>query len=388
MSVSRNKKHRVINKKMLVAGLGALSILVAIYLLFSYSGSDSKSSVHLVKAATRSENVGATESEYILNQNEDYRKHQEKLAQKTGNSYMAEMGSVNPISIKKPPLVKIDAKDSTTYDYKKELAKRQKKAEPKTQTEVKTQKVSLSPEFEKYLDESDKDNKKNKIQRIGFETVVKPDEISDFSAPEQAKDGQSVQKILAGTTLYGVLKNKINSDFKDTPVVAEVTFGGYRGATFVGKFSDGNKWVSGVSIKFTKMIYKGFEFSVNAIATNADYQPELYDDIDNHWFMRIGGLVAGAGLGAVEGAASPYIGANRPTVIVSGGGETNSIYTPPDTQQVLFSAAGGAAAGVAKQLAPVFTELWNRPPTVTVDIGHGIGIMFTQTLEMKEGGNA
>jgi type IV secretory pathway VirB10-like protein len=382
------KRGTIFNKKMLTGSVIAALVVGTTYYFASGSGSKSTSNVQMSKATTQDKKTGIVESGLIKAENEDYHRTQEQKAKEEGNSYLAEVGAVNTVIPQPVPKTKIDVKDNTAYDWQKERKKSQKKPQPKTEKPQPNSKFELSADFLAALNDDDKD-KKTKVQTVSFNTIVAPDNLSDFAAPRNLKnDAPIIGKIMAGTTIYGVVKNKINSDFAETPVVAEVSFGQYKGAVVVGKFTDGNEWVTGLFIKFDKMIYKGFEFKINAIATNADYKPNLYDDVDNHWFMRIGGLVAGAGLGAVKGAAEPYSGANRPNIIVPVGGEAIDVYTPPDSTQVMYSAAGGAATDISAQLQPVFTNLWNRPATVTVDVGHGIGILFVQSKTLQEGGDA
>jgi type IV secretory pathway VirB10-like protein len=385
----KKKREFIINKKLLIASVMTLALLIAIIVYASWTSSKNTSDVHLTNPSTQGTRTPIADSALLKTKNETYISTQERKAKEAGKSFLGSMGSVNTITKPKTEIKQLNANDTTAYDFLAERKKRQQKEAPKKEVskKVESDKLELSPAFLTKLDADMKDDK-NKGQNIAFNTVVAPDDIDDFTESRENSEAPLLGKIMAGTTIYGIIKNKINTDFKDAPVAAEVSIGKYRNATIIGKFASNDQWVTGVFIQFNKMIYKGFEFKIDAIATNADYEPSLYDDVDNHWGMRIGGLLAGAGLGAVKGAAEPYSGANKPTVIISGGGETNDLYTPPDGKQVAFSAVGGAATDISSQLQPVFTNLWNRPATVTVKAGHGIGILFTATSELREGGNA
>ena len=106
--------------------------------------------------------------------------------------------------------------------------------------------------------------------------------------------------------------------------------------------------------------------------------------VNHHWMQRVGGLIAGATFGALQGAAQPYQGKNTPTIIVEGSGNQKQLYTPPDVKQIAFSAAGGAASNITGQLQPMFNNLWNRPTTITIERGHGIGVLFTESVQIKQ----
>jgi len=389
MKTIKTKNIRVINKKLVWCAVAVFAVIgVVLYLLYGRGTTVTQSSVDMSKTSTSIYKTKRADSKYILDTNESYNHKQELAAKKSGQSYLASMGSVNTVK-PTPKAQEVTKKDNPSpYDW---MQKQDKKPAPKPKPKSEVKKddgIELSKAFNDALKDALKEKKNNGNQQVSFTTVVSPDYISEALATKDQPVLASFGSINAGTTLYGVIDNKINTDYKDTPAIATIKIGKYAGAKLIGKFGVNEKWVSGVTITFNKMIYKGFEFKVNAIATNADYQPNLYDDVNNHWFQRIGGLLAGAGLGAIKGAAKPYEGANQPTIIVSGGGQTQPIYTPPDGKQITYSAFGGAAGDMSGQLEPTFKAMWNRPATITVDTGHAIGILFVETASLKESESA
>ena len=295
-------------------------------------------------------------------------------------------------AVKPKPVKVINAykKPESFSDRLKERNQQQRQDNSPKKTQEKknnTDSIELSAAFKTALGDLLKDNNKLTYdqQKIQTVTVTTADYYSQSmkAISKPVKDNTPVKKINAGTTLYALIVNTVNSDFKNTPVVAKIEVGEYRGAYLLGKFATDNQWAKGISITFTKFIYHDQEFSINAIATNADYQPNLYEDIDNHWFQRIGGSLVGSALGGVKGIAKQYEGTNQ-NVILTDGGASTQYGAKPDSEQLAIGFAGGGAGDFSDQLDPRFKNMWNRPSTVTVNAGHAIGVLFTATVELSK----
>ncbi|WP_203368651.1 DotG/IcmE/VirB10 family protein [Cysteiniphilum marinum] len=413
----KHKGIKIAKVKPLFWMISAAVFMAVIIGVFYMGGSDKKERVTKISpAATKEEKTQQTKSNYIGSEHKTYYKNEEKKASQKGSSYFAEMGTIAPID-DTDKKVNLNAYDSNAYDEAKALADKQKadreaqrlknlerqrkqkiendktKQKTKEQPQVNTKNnnennqnnsIRFTEGFNKYLENELKGDTNKGSLRISFQTVTNPNYYDQIIANNTPKVSlPSLGRITAGNVLYGVTLNTLNSDFKDAPVVAEVAIGKYQDAKIIGRFATNDQWVTGIAIVFNRMIYQDKEFPIEAIAVNADYQPNLYDEIDRHWFLRFTGLIVGAGLGALKGAADQFKGANQQTVIIEGGGQTE-VGNKPDAQQVAYGAAGGAASEVSGQLQPIFTELWNRPATVTVEAGHAIGIMFTKTVDLIE----
>jgi type IV secretory pathway VirB10-like protein len=380
MDIQKQKRIKVINKKMILSIIIVFSIMCLIlYLMYGRNHSVSSDHVQLQKTDTNTYKSGYTDSEYIKEQRQEYSHKQEKNASKMGYAYLSTLGSVNAIKVKSTPSPKV----VSAYDWQKK--QEHKKIKPKkviVKKENHDSGIHLSDAFNKELAQEMKEDKKQVSSSIHFTNLSKPIYAATLSVSHNKVI--SYGSITAGTTLYGTLDNKINTDFKDNPAVATIKIGKFAGAKLIGKVGNNTEWVTGVSVIFSKMIFKGLEFPIKAIATNADYQPNLYDDVNNHWFQRIGGLVAGASLGAAKGAAKPYMNANQPAIIIPNSGASQTLYTQPDFKQVAFSASGGAASSMSSELEPTLKRMWNRPATVTVNAGHAIGLLFVNSVSLEK----
>lgn len=392
MNMREEKVQKVRNTRLILSVVvGAVIVSLVGYKLFlSASESSSNAGVNINTSFDSGANHNdLVNSPLIRQKHEAYEAAKEKEAREGNTSFISTVGSINPIK-KSQPLTNTNQ----NYNYQSALKARQKNEYKTNELETKTTKqkddVEISESFEKAIKAYGLDKLELETHiatASGYKTVTAPEYVQNVIVNQTASSiTQSVLgQINAGTFLYGVVINQINSDFK-TPVIAEIQMGKYRGAKVFGEFTVRDKWIDGISIEFNKMIWKGITFTIHAIAVNADYLPNLYDDIDHHYLQRFSGLIAGATFGAIQGAAQPYQGKNTPTVIVGSSGSQTQVYTPPDAKQIAFSAAGGAATNISGQLQPAFTSLWNRPTTVTINRGHGIGILFTDTAEIKSEG--
>ena len=389
MRMQKEKTHKVRNNRLITAiVLGACIVGVAGYKLFL--STDDAGQNHGVNFNTGldggANQIDRVNSPLIRQTHQRYEQQKEKNAREQNTSFISTVGSINPIKKSDRQLIHPE----TNFDYQSALKQRQTRHVADIDNKPQMNKSvdeNISTAFSTAIGELNQSKQNHyRATASGYQTITPVSQTQSFVYRDIPETTHTViGQIDAGTTLYGVIENAINSDFK-TPVIADIQMGKYRGAKVFGKFTVRDQWVDGISIEFNKMIWRGITFTIQAIAINADYLPNLYDDIDHHYLQRFGGLIAGATFGAIQGAAQPYQGKNTPTVIVGSSGSQTEVYTPPDGKQIAFSAAGGAATNISGQLQPAFTNLWNRPTTVSIDRGHGIGILFTETAEIKTQG--
>ncbi len=390
---ARHNKHVKTKNWQLLSSLAlVITVSIAAILLYLYlSNNTDADNFSSIESRAQNAQSDYVESGYVKSNHEQFEQKQAAEAARQGRSHIP-IGSINDIQAVKPkPPKAIDAYQAPVDGFSQRLKERNQRQKEEQKPEVF---ASSSPELKPVqLSQSFKDALKSLSQqqspaydqqKIQAVTVTTADYYTEaMQAIQKPKRRVLTEKIIAGTTLYAIIVNRMNSDFPSTPVVAKIEVGKYRGAYLIGKFSTDNQWVSGVSITFDKLVYQEQEFAINALATNADYQPNLYDDINNHWFQRIGGLIVGSGLGGVKGLAKQYDGSNQNIILTDGGGSTQ-YGSKPDGKQLAIGFAGGAASDLSGQLEPTFKSLWNRPSTVTVNAGHAIGVLFVSTVDLTE----
>ncbi len=192
-------------------------------------------------------------------------------------------------------------------------------------------------------------------------------------------DGKPIKKlagpvIKAGTVMYGVIDSSINSDEK-SPVLASIVSGDFKGAKLIGEFTVQNDVVV---VKFTKINIPAVTTSLpfEAYAIDPDTaRTALAHDVDNHYMLRYGTLFASSFLSGLASAIS-----SSGSQTSSGAGGIVTTHDPLNTSQQIFVALGNVGTQFASQMGAVFT----KPPTVTVDAGASIGVLFTTDLVVPE----
>jgi intracellular multiplication protein IcmE len=194
----------------------------------------------------------------------------------------------------------------------------------------------------------------------------------DQSGANNNQDTGAVIK--AGTIMFAVLDTDINSD-ENSPVLATIVAGQLKGSKLIGAFRRQNKRVV---LSFTTLSIPSLtnSISMNAVAIDANTaHTALADNVDSHYLLRYGSLFASSFLSGIGSAIQN-----------SGSTDINSFFgvsTTHDKYSVGETIAS-ALGDVGDQWSSAAEDVFNTPPTVTVDVGAGIGILFMQDLKLPE----
>ena len=179
--------------------------------------------------------------------------------------------------------------------------------------------------------------------------------------------------IKGGTIIFGVLDTAINSDYPDSPIMVTVVEGKYKGAKLLGKIVV-TKGVTGqmdrVSLNFTLMNFDPWpkSRSVTAYAIDPDTaRVSIASSVDYHYLMRFGAMMATSFL---QGYATAVTTSGSTTTTGIFGTSTQSPSLSPGNKIMVGLGQMGQALGNATQ------NYINRPPTVRVDSGVSLGILF------------
>lgn len=183
--------------------------------------------------------------------------------------------------------------------------------------------------------------------------------------------------VKAGAILFAVLDTEVNSDYPDSPVMATIVQGPYKGAKLLGKLSVA-KSVAGqmdkVALSFTVMNTETWpkSKSVTAFAIDPDNaRTVLASEVDYHYMQRFGAIMATS---FVQGYAS---------AIQSSGGQIATTGLTTTSTSPALSPRDKLAVGIGKigqTLGDVTQNYVNIPPTVKINAGVGIGILFMADL--------
>ncbi|MGJ3493227.1 intracellular multiplication protein IcmE [Piscirickettsia salmonis] len=181
--------------------------------------------------------------------------------------------------------------------------------------------------------------------------------------------------IKSGSIVFAVLDTQLNSDQPGTPVMATVVQGKYKNAKLLGSFQREN---DKLVIKFNQMSIATMNSSlkINAYAVNATTaQNALASDVNHHYLLRYGGLFAAAflqGFGEYYSDTASTICGDSTTCIVTGDQSSDDDSASQTTRKAMYSGLGSVGSALSQAAADNF----NRPPTVTLNQGVGMGILF------------
>lgn len=194
------------------------------------------------------------------------------------------------------------------------------------------------------------------------------------SAKAKSEFGDSNAPIIkAGSILFAVLDTAVNSDYPDSPVMVTIVDGKYKGSKLLGKLVT-TKGVSGqldrVMLTFTLMNKDEWDKSktVTAYAIDPDTaRTVLASTVDYHYLQRFGAIMATS---FVQGYANALQSSGGTTQITAfGNTTTNPALSPSQKLATAFGQIGTALGSVTQNYT-------NIPPTVRVDSGVGLGILF------------
>lgn len=197
------------------------------------------------------------------------------------------------------------------------------------------------------------------------------------SASDGSTSTTGAPLIKAGTIMFAVLDTSVNSDYPDSPVLATVVEGKYKGAKLLGRLQT-TKGVSGQMdrIMLTFNLINMDQWPKSKSMTGFGIDPEtarsaLATNVNYHYMQRFGALMATSFLQGYGQAA-----------MSSGGSQTQSAFGTSTTNPQLSAQSKFAVAigQMAQAVGDATKNYTNRPPTVVVDSGVGLGILFMSDI--------
>jgi hypothetical protein len=207
--------------------------------------------------------------------------------------------------------------------------------------------------------------------------------LTGIDGKNSGKDNDNVKKriIKAGTILFAVLDTSINTDV-DSPVLATIVHGKLKGAKLIGAFKFGPR-DEALKLEFTTLSMPKEEtsHSVSIVAVDADTaKTALEGDLDKHYFVRYGTLFATS---FMEGYASAISGQGTTTTSPLTGATTETKPSLSGTEE-FYTALGTVGQKWGQAIQP----LVERPYTIKIEEGTGIGLLFLQDSDVTPKGTS
>lgn len=203
----------------------------------------------------------------------------------------------------------------------------------------------------------------NRYDQGSGNTAGISDQNSGLSG-SNANDEPKKTHINIGNKYYAVLHESMNTDEPSYITATIVQEGPLKGATFLGLPRRSGE---SAILEFSSMALNGADYSVSVVAIDPDTgKTRLADDVNRHIVERYTKL----GLASfIEGYAEALQETTTNTISGLSQTITSGVLDPGDRVKV-------AIGNIGAKLSPQFSKEFSMPPTVKVDGGRGIGVMF------------
>lgn len=182
--------------------------------------------------------------------------------------------------------------------------------------------------------------------------------------------------IKAGTVLFGVLDTAINTD-EPGPILATIVHGKLKGAKLVGKIThEARQEKALLTFETLSLPTHTSSIGVSIVAIDPDTaRTALASDVDKHYLMRYGSLFASSFL---EGYAKALSEQGTTTTVSPLTGATTQTRPELSGKEEFMVALGEVGKRWGQQMRPIF----NRPYTVTINQGTGLGLLFVSDADV------
>lgn len=180
----------------------------------------------------------------------------------------------------------------------------------------------------------------------------------------------------AGDILFGVMETSVNSD-EPGPVMAKIVSGPLAGAKLLGSF---RRVEDQVFIEFSLLNAPNVtnSLSVKMVAIDPETaRTALATDVDHHRLLRYSTLFASAFL---QGMGDAVLAGIQPDFQVDNDVFTVNSVTVGTRDQVIVG-----LGEVGRKAGEKMDKYFDMPPTVTVDSGTAVGLMFLQDFSIQPG---
>ena len=222
--------------------------------------------------------------------------------------------------------------------------------------------------------EDEKDGK----QQSGLVSIGTNQSAQTDAAAQAGPDGAPQQALIkTGDIVFAVMDTSVNSD-EPGPILATIVSGRLKGAKLIGSFnlpSNSDKMVISFNTMSVPGTAKTTSISAFAIDPNTA-RTALSSRTNHHYLYRYGALFASSFL---EGFGNAFQSADTTVTIGGTGGGDNITVQNGIGRSTLENAVIGLAT-LGKQWGQVAQQQFNRPTTVEVYSGTGLGILFTQDV--------
>jgi len=185
--------------------------------------------------------------------------------------------------------------------------------------------------------------------------------------------------IKTGDIIFAVLDTAVNTD-EPGPILATVVSGKLKGSKLIGSFTlPANADQMVITFNTLSMLGADQTIGISAYAIDpSTARTALSSRVNHHYLMRYGGLFASTFL---SGFSTAIQSADTTITIGGTGGTTDTTVQNGINRSLLENALIGLGE-VGKAWSETASQLMSRPTTVELFSGTGMGILFTQDVQI------
>jgi hypothetical protein len=404
ITVVKNQLSEVKGRTLLLVIIGVIALIIAIFFIFRSNENQIISGGSSGKVNTiRAPNIESTpgvgnvkDQAYIDLQRQANVQHAREAIEKGQSSVATVTGDqfVNELSIPEPGLAGIGGRTQTATDSKAEeqaaLAEYQKIYQEQLQREKQQEMMRLKEEelrqqevYQEAYEGLMQTQAKSLLSQWQppTQTYVKIDEPKIESGRGGAGfggefGGGAAPIYKAGDIIFGIMETSVNSD-EPGPVMAKIVSGPLTGSKLIGSFK---RVEDQVFLEFSLLNAPEMNQSVPLKAVAIDPETArtaLATSVDHHRLLRYSSLFASSFL---QGVGEAVLAGIQPNLTTTDTSITVSNATVTTKDEILVG-LGEVGTKLGEKLDPLF----DKPPTVTLDSGTAIGLLFLQDFTMQPG---
>lgn len=393
-NIMANPKQR--NIYIATAAIGVLAIVVgAIYATSPSSGGQPKAEVSVAAAPQIQSVPGTSTSPHYNDMVKESNKVEAENALKQDKTFVAP--PVNDNLNTESPLDLLDKQRKAQKEAEEKAAMEEKAQEPEKKPEPvveappappppapqpqvakQTKKWGSDEDYMLLATLSNSWKAKDAAPEFNYAGQKMPNNQTAQGASGQGSQGGSSPSLnkgallgKAGTVYHAVLETGINSD-EPSPVLAKIVSGDLKGSRLIGNMVTSGKKVV-VEFNTLSMPSMGNSIKIKAVAVDpANARTGLASDVDNHYFLKYGVLLASTFLGGYADAVAQQNTTTQATngVVVT----TRSNFSNSQLATQGLGSVGKELANETRQ------QVQGLKPTITVNSGIAIGVLLMDDL--------
>ena len=383
----KNRVSDIKGRTLLLVIIGVIALIVAGVFIFGggqniISPSSNKSSTIRVPNLESVPGVSKVNDQAYVELQQQANQQKAQQAIQTGRSAVATVTSdqyVNELSIPEPGFTNPPPQEQSLVEYQRLYQEQLRREEQRQQERLQQQSVQQEEAYQEAYEglmAAQAKSLMSQWQPPAQNYIHVEEETNNRGGAGSGTEFGLPPLYKAGDIIFGVMETSVDSD-EPGPVLAKVVSGPLAGSKLIGSFK---RVEDQVFIEFSLLSAPDVNTSVPVKAVAIDPETArtaLATNVDYHRLLRYGTLFASAFL---QGVGEAVLAGIQPDFTVDGTSISVTNIQTTTKDQVLVG-LGEVGTKLGEKLDPIF----DKPPTVTVESGTAVGLLFLQDFSLQPG---